>query len=244
MAQLAPANSTVITQSIRLFICPSEVNPEPYDAGPLPTGMTNYAWCEGDWYVWGGIAGVPSRCAFSPNRSRRMSEFVDGLSTTLMAAEVKSRQLIQMNCTNLEGLMSPGQVLPANFPPGQVIPPFTEQNPVTDSGHTSWADGQVAESGMTTAWAPNTRVIVGSDGGKDGGDGSSLQFADLDLVSTPESSGGPTYAAVISRSYHPGGVNGLFGDGSVHFIKDSTDGLTWRALGSVSGLEIISSDRY
>jgi hypothetical protein len=33
-------------------------------------------------------------------------------------------------------------------------------------------------------------------------------------------------------------------DGSVHFIKSSINGLTWRALGSIAGGEIISSDQY
>ena len=46
------------------------------------------------------------------------------------------------------------------------------------------------------------------------------------------------------RSYHPGGVNVLFGDGSVRFIKETINGNTWRALGSVNGSEIISADQY
>jgi len=94
---------------------------------------------------------------------------------------------------------------------------------------------------MTTAWAPNTKVVVSP---ADGVKLESPSSEDLDLVGTPESSGGPTFAAVTSRSYHPGDVNGLFGDGSVHFIKQTIDGNTWRALGSVSGSEVISADQY
>jgi hypothetical protein len=30
----------------------------------------------------------------------------------------------------------------------------------------------------------------------------------------------------------------------VHFVKDSTNGETWRALGTVSGMEVISSNQY
>ena len=33
------------------------------------------------------------------------------------------------------------------------------------------------------------------------------------------------------RSRHPGGVNVLFGDGSVHFIQDAVDSTTWQGLG-------------
>ena len=240
----APENTTVITQTISLFICPSEVNPQPYDTGSLSTGLSSYGWCEGDWYVWGGIPGLPSRSAFSPNRSRRISEFVDGLSMTLMAAEVKCRQTQLLSCASLGNMMSPSLPLPPLVPPGQVIAALTDQSSPTDSGHTCWADGQVAQSGLTTAWKPNTRVSASENGGKDPGSGGSLQSYDVDVIGIPESSGGPTYAALISRSYHPGGVNVLFGDGSVHFVKDTTNDQTWRSLGTVSGMEVLSSDQY
>jgi prepilin-type processing-associated H-X9-DG protein len=67
---------------------------------------------------------------------------------------------------------------------------------------------------------------------------------ELDMVGTPEKNGGPTFAAVTSRSWHPGGVNALLGDGSVRFLKETIDGNTFRALGSVNGSEIISADQY
>jgi len=50
-----------------------------------------------------------------------------------------------------------------------------------------------------------------------------------------------TFAA---RSRHPGGVNALFGDGSVRFVKDSIAFATWQALGSTQGGEVVSSDSY
>jgi prepilin-type N-terminal cleavage/methylation domain-containing protein/prepilin-type processing-associated H-X9-DG protein len=56
------------------------------------------------------------------------------------------------------------------------------------------------------------------------------------------SSEGTAYGG--SRSRHPGGVNTLFGDGSVHFIKNSINPQTWIALGSISGGEVVSSDSY
>ena len=59
-----------------------------------------------------------------------------------------------------------------------------------------------------------------------------------------EENGGPTFAAVTARSYHPGGVNSLFGDGSVHFVKNTISGPTWRALGTISGGEVVSADSY
>jgi prepilin-type N-terminal cleavage/methylation domain-containing protein/prepilin-type processing-associated H-X9-DG protein len=52
---------------------------------------------------------------------------------------------------------------------------------------------------------------------------------------------GDTYA---SRSRHPGGVNTVFADGSVHFVKDSVSLPTWRALSTSKGGEVISSDSW
>ena len=67
---------------------------------------------------------------------------------------------------------------------------------------------------------------------------------DLDVNTEDENNGGPTYAAVTARSYHPGGVNAVFLDGSVRFIKDSINWMTWRALGTIASGEVISSDGY
>ncbi len=45
-------------------------------------------------------------------------------------------------------------------------------------------------------------------------------------------------------SFHPGGANMLFADGSVHFIKESINPLTIVALITRAGGEIISADQY
>ena len=67
---------------------------------------------------------------------------------------------------------------------------------------------------------------------------------DLDLNGKNEENGGPTFAAITSRSYHPGGVNALLGDGSVKFVKGTVDGMVWRALGTVAGGEVVGGEAY
>ena len=47
-----------------------------------------------------------------------------------------------------------------------------------------------------------------------------------------------------AQSAHPGGVNVLFGDGSVRFVKDSVSPQIWMALGTRANGEVISSDSY
>ena len=45
-------------------------------------------------------------------------------------------------------------------------------------------------------------------------------------------------------SFHPGGVNTLFGDGSVKFLKDSLNLVVLRNIISSAGGEVVSSDQY
>jgi len=50
-------------------------------------------------------------------------------------------------------------------------------------------------------------------------------------------------AHIAARSYHPGGVNTLSCDGSIHFVKDAINLATWRAVGSRGGGEVVSADQ-
>ncbi|WP_435016224.1 DUF1559 domain-containing protein [Tundrisphaera sp. TA3] len=45
-------------------------------------------------------------------------------------------------------------------------------------------------------------------------------------------------------SKHPGGMNMLFGDGSVRFIKDTINPSTWWSINTISGGEIVSADAF
>jgi prepilin-type N-terminal cleavage/methylation domain-containing protein/prepilin-type processing-associated H-X9-DG protein len=53
-----------------------------------------------------------------------------------------------------------------------------------------------------------------------------------------------TAAHMAARSYHTGGVNCAFVDGSVHFIRDSIDPTLWRYLGTRSGAEVVDGSQY
>jgi prepilin-type N-terminal cleavage/methylation domain-containing protein/prepilin-type processing-associated H-X9-DG protein len=52
----------------------------------------------------------------------------------------------------------------------------------------------------------------------------------------------PDFTLVGASSYHPGGVNVAFLDGSVRFIKSSVSPTTWWALATKAGGEVISGD--
>ncbi|MFO0954362.1 MAG: H-X9-DG-CTERM domain-containing protein, partial [Isosphaeraceae bacterium] len=49
---------------------------------------------------------------------------------------------------------------------------------------------------------------------------------------------------VTARSKHPGGVNSLFCDGHVQFVKNSVNVPAWQSLGSRNGGEVVSADAF
>jgi prepilin-type N-terminal cleavage/methylation domain-containing protein/prepilin-type processing-associated H-X9-DG protein len=52
-----------------------------------------------------------------------------------------------------------------------------------------------------------------------------------------------SYAWVFG-SHHPGGLNMLFGDGSVKFLKDSINPSTWFAIHTINGREVVSAEAF
>jgi len=47
-----------------------------------------------------------------------------------------------------------------------------------------------------------------------------------------------------ARSGHAGGINTLWGDGSVHFVKNSINAQIWIAINSIQAGEIVSADAF
>jgi prepilin-type N-terminal cleavage/methylation domain-containing protein/prepilin-type processing-associated H-X9-DG protein len=233
-----PINATVISMTVNSFICPSEVRPQVSTHDYGLSGVINYGMCGGDWFVWGGFNGPFNRQAFGPNRSLRLASITDGLSQTLLAAEVKAYQT-SSNCrfTTLPSVNNPNNIPSPYANPFQVAPEYDNGLCVTENQyefHTEWSDGHVHAGGFTTAWPPN-KAIIGQ---------SFYPGMDLDLNGKNEENGGPTFSAINARSYHPGGVNTLLGDGSVRFVKNTIDGMVWRSLGTVTGGEVVSGASY
>jgi prepilin-type N-terminal cleavage/methylation domain-containing protein/prepilin-type processing-associated H-X9-DG protein len=242
LANETPQNDTSMRMGISTYFCPSDgMNRIIFIDDGQPRNNTNYAFNRGDWYVWGGAsAAVQPNSPFRANSSVPLASVTDGLSNTLFAAEVKTHTPYLLNCSGLSFAPLGAQPIPSpNNSPSSIVQYSTCSGGISelrpDSGHSEWEDGNTSQAGFTTAWTPN-KVTPGSFGG--------TSVPDADLIAIREENGGPTFAAITSRSYHPGGVNVLMGDGSVRFIKSSINGTTWRALGSVNGGEVISADAY
>ena len=177
---------------------------------------------------------------FRANRPFRLAAITDGLSNTLFAAEVKTHTPYLLNCSGLVYAPLAPSPVPARMRALRASPSTPSCSGGiaelrTTRATSEWEDGNTSQAGFTTAWPPNM-VTPGSFGG--------VSVPDTDLIAIREENGGPTFAAITSRSYHPGGVNVLMGDGSARFIKSMVSGTIWRALGTVNGGEVISADAY
>lgn len=226
-------NKDAVGRRLPLFVCPSDPNDRQKDHAVYGRiAGTSYGFCMGDWYVWQGPNNAPpTRSAFGVNLSRRMADFLDGSSHTLLVSEVKMYTPYIRDCGGLSLINDPANVPAATVDPVSVAPEYDAGGcQFKDDGHSEWAEMAVHHIGFTTAWTPN-KVTPGGPG---------LTTPDVNLTSNRERIGGPTFAAITSRSHHVGGVQSLFGDGSVKFISSSIDGQLWRALGSVAGGEVVS----
>ncbi|MGM0485481.1 MAG: DUF1559 domain-containing protein [Planctomycetota bacterium] len=216
------------------YVCPSDPN----DTVRMKNGEPyiypqTYGFNFGTWLVYNPATRRGGDGAFFVNSRTRPAHIRDGLSNTLAAAEVKAFTPYFRNTPD------PGPTIPAS--PADVaglasgaqfkLGPATNDN----TGHTEWCDGRVHHSGITTVFTPNTFVkYVHSDG----------RTYDVDYNSLQEgkSTTQPTYAAVTSRSYHPGVVNACLMDGSVGSVSETIDLSVWRALGTRQGGEVVNAD--
>jgi len=220
---------TLSSTRVSVFLCPSEVN----DVSRLTPTLTyypnNYCFNQGAWFIYDPPTDQVGDGAFVPNRAFGPAAITDGLSGTVGMSEAKAYQPNYWDSQNPSTL--------------GVVPPTTPNELLNylggtfdGNGHTEWVEGDVHEVGFTTTMTPNTKVMTPANG----------QQVDIDLTSMRdgESITLPTYAAITSRSYHPGGVSALMLDGSVRYIKNSIDLRVWRGLGTRASGEVISSDSY
>lgn len=219
----------ISSKRVSTFMCPSEANDKGYGTDPVFGNKhwpINYGLNNGTWAVMTSKA-VGMRTgdgAFGPNLANKPSDFTDGLSNTLAVTEVKAFTNRVAGATNVATFPSPPK------PPTTLSSLSLGSFNLTSYTHVEWVDGKVHETGFTTVFTPNTKVIYSSGG---------TNF-DVDLVMATESNTGDTYAAVTARSYHAGGVNALFMDGSVRLISNSLSLETYRALGTRAGGEVAS----
>ena len=67
-------NTTITALPLGVFICPSEPNDQPSKHSFGTSGLTNYGWNMGDWFVWGGAD--PNETVYT-NRSKGVGDLFD-----------------------------------------------------------------------------------------------------------------------------------------------------------------------
>jgi prepilin-type N-terminal cleavage/methylation domain-containing protein/prepilin-type processing-associated H-X9-DG protein len=260
-----PTNTTVSYTPLPFLYCPSDPGSHVDDTslGGTYCATSSYGTCNGDWYVWSvnwgatNTVGPMNRSLFGPNYARRIAMVIDGLSNTLAASEGLIGHGQMRSCLSSPTYPSDpitGTYSFTNIPlpgPNSIAAlAYQIQNCGTATGkakaggpigHTRWCDGGVYYSGFTTAITPNAdpTTMSRATGYSNGG-----QIVPMDWDSVDENDGGPTFMALNASSKHPGGVNALFADGSVHFIKNSVAPNVWYGLGTIAGGEVLSADQY
>jgi prepilin-type N-terminal cleavage/methylation domain-containing protein/prepilin-type processing-associated H-X9-DG protein len=200
-----PRNDFPRLQEVSFFRCPSDTNDEFPESG----GRINYMPNKGSGVVWGDHAlnatmPRPNGVFFKESHVK-FGDIIDGLSNTAAFSE----RIIN---DGSNGLLSPYSDIFASS-----AKPLTADEAITVCGQVNinnlatqfpafmgapWIDGK---HGYQHVDRPNTRSCGFNTCGR---------------------------AMMNATSWHPGGVQVGLCDGSVQYVKNEVDILTWRALGS------------
>jgi prepilin-type processing-associated H-X9-DG protein len=236
-------NFTGASPALSLFVCPSSPRSATRDTAPVDPNASSYEKIQSAGYGYmdyaptvytdinvvngtlatGGVGAtsiVPYRNknvaakGFLKDGLTRISEVTDGLSNTIAVIECSGRD---------ERFVS--QYFEGQYPVVRGQGPAGGPNARhrfwrwADPGNAFGISGQPDNKGLPTnegtLW-PSTSATAGNQAGPN----------------------------EEPYSYHSGGVNALFGDGSVRFIKDTVSLVALRSIVTLSGGETVSSDQY
>jgi len=229
----AALNATVWNTKVNSFMCPSDgvVGRDSLNSyhGNFGTGTIPF--------------GSSTNGVFAPeNVSYGVADITDGTSNTIAYVEALASDVNQLKArhrgyvsglgldqdkttnvydvrSNLAGVMKSAQTCQAAF----IATPGSNAN----RGY-RWQTGSPGLSLTNIILTPNSSQFTYSACRWDCGAGCGTDFGHL----------------FVPCSNHSGGVNALMADGSVRFVKDSVNQMTWMNLGSTNGGEVISSDSY
>jgi prepilin-type N-terminal cleavage/methylation domain-containing protein/prepilin-type processing-associated H-X9-DG protein len=238
---LTACNSTVYATILSSYMCPSD----PWvggKSGNLNSYMASYGTTISMPDYWPGWTQQGSSGMFAVWMSYGISDCIDGTSNTVAYSEAITGNGQYSTLYKGNGLMNVGGAANA-----WTFDATTNPTPVL-------AQLQLCSTSFTTTNLANITPRRGYRW-QEGIPG----FSMFNHLQVPNDSQYPVnycrvscsagcnmdqaYSAPAS-SYHSGGVNACMADGSVKFVKSSVNRMTWWALGTRGGGEVISSDAY
>jgi prepilin-type N-terminal cleavage/methylation domain-containing protein/prepilin-type processing-associated H-X9-DG protein len=237
-------NRTVWYSRVNGFLCPSDIdrltNPQGHNnyvgnSGSSPNSTQDMGPSNGPFIAGGPGKGWNNNNSYTAAQCYSFRDIIDGLSNTAAFSEkVKGmnnnpRDPLKPTSTVFNvGLSGANPSIAQDyFLVCKRINPQTQAT-MTGQGYTTdpngigclWHSGYTPQTRYTHVMTPNM-YSCNYDGGGAGNRG-----------------------AHTASSHHPGGVNVLFCDGSVKFLKDTVAPQTWWAIGTKSNGEVVSSDAY
>ena len=215
-------NASSSRTQVAAFLCPSDAPP----LGEWPGG-TNYL---GNLQTWACDLSENNPSTNAPTEAPRgifyfassvkLADVTDGTSQTAFFSEKIRGQGVPNPQT--DQLIFTNQVsLDATYQACRILP--ATALPLTSRQGMSWVMGEMCCTSYNHVAPPNNRSCAAPN--------FPGNMANMAMQIPPS-------------SRHPGGVNMLFGDGSVRFLKDTVSLATWRALGTRNGGEVVSADAY
>jgi prepilin-type processing-associated H-X9-DG protein len=238
------AKSPVRLQKFSFFLCPSDVGDDRMNNNTCTTNSDpNQGWFNAGRCSYRGNGGNDTGEApdaaigilvlernngiFVTNRAVKARHVTDGISYTAMYSEALlgdgARELVE---SPADWFRIPGVGQTAQ----QVYNSCAALNPAPLVGASqfpcsgrNWVHGDYATTRYTHIMPPNATSCSQV---RSGGQMTAIQVNEHG-------------AATTASSRHPGGVNLAMADASTRFVRDDTDPLVWRALGSRDGGDVV-----
>ncbi|MFM7039595.1 MAG: DUF1559 domain-containing protein [Planctomycetaceae bacterium] len=208
-----PNNTLALMTELPAFRCPSDPTPLPAAIG----GRNNYYWNAGNgivMYPTGAAGQPPANGVIFLTRRFRFADITDGLSNTAVLAE-------KLTGDGSNGISSPRT---DTFAPGTY--PNSADEALQQCNATNVSD--LARQGYSNVGGPWLQQYHSTN-----------QYSHAIPPNGRSCMFPPGRIATTSNSQHTGGVQILLGDGAVRFVSENVALVTWRALGSIDGGEVI-----
>jgi prepilin-type processing-associated H-X9-DG protein len=222
---LNPAQAPAARTAIKSFLCPSDSQPSHcanYNAATFAGSnyMANGGTGEGTFYD----TRFPTDGMFWNNSEVRVADVLDGTSHTLFMAEA-----LRGNCFTTTGPVPADVRRQAGSlaTVARTIPNQPGTNPLLSDALCATAQSWLGSHAIAWIWGQTPQTFFNTH--------------HLPNAPVPDcTSNGQGWFK--SSSLHPGGVNALYGDGSVRWVRGSVSLRIWRAMSTRAGSEVVSAE--